>query len=229
MWTGQQLEPASPIYNTAFLIEIPTAIAGVGFRQSFDTIVRQSKSLRTTIELIQGVPHLKLNDKIDYEFQVLDFSDSDSPLIDAKAWCDARCQRMFDLESCLFETALLKLGDDSYGWYIGQHHLISDAWGATQLWRLLCEVYAQRKSGLQELELDFGPEFPAGEKETLNPAQLGSTGVCTHRVLWSSLDSYSLCQSTIARFRSWRLAFATVGKAVFCTRGQVVFRRVESI
>ena len=84
MWTGQQLEPTAPIYNTAFLIEIPRAINVVGFKQSFDTVVRHSKSLRTTIELIQGVPHLKLNDEIDYEFQEFDFSDSSTP--------DERCQ-----------------------------------------------------------------------------------------------------------------------------------------
>ena len=174
MWTGQQLEPSAPLYNTAFLIEIPKAIDVAGFQQSFDTIVRHSKSLRSTIELIQGVPHLKLNDEIDYEFQELDFSDSSTPGIDAKAWCDARCQRMFDLESCLFETALIKLSEDAFGWFICQHHLISDAWGATQLWRLLCEAYAQQKSGSPEILVDLGPEFPSAEQELIRPVRTGA-------------------------------------------------------
>ena len=93
---------------------------------------------------------------------------------DAKAWCDARCQRMFDLESCLFDTALIKLRVDAFAWYICQHHLISDAWGATQLWRLLCEVYGQRRVSGQEIPLEIGPEFPAAEQESINPDRTGS-------------------------------------------------------
>jgi len=41
----------------------------------------------------------------------------------------------------MFESALLKLADDDYVWFINQHHLICDAWGVTQLHRIQVEFY----------------------------------------------------------------------------------------
>ena len=168
MWTGQQLDPDSPIYNMAFCIEIPARIDSSAFQAAFSQIVSGSESLRTTIELIQGVPHLKVNEKIAFDFPVLDFSQAVDPESSAKAWCQQRCRQIFDLTACLFDTALLQLGDSSYCWYINHHHLITDAWAITQLLRRQSENYSRIKNGLPSSPLEMDVEFISQETHTDN-------------------------------------------------------------
>ena len=48
IWAGQELDPGSPIYNSAFRIRIPAAIDPALFEQSFREIVARSETLRTT-------------------------------------------------------------------------------------------------------------------------------------------------------------------------------------
>lgn len=156
MWLGQQLDPDSPIYNMAFWIEIPTAIDESAFELAFRRIVDASETLRSSIKLEQGVPYFSISEKIEFDFPVVDFSDSSK---DIELWCNERCREMFNLEERMFASALLKLDNHRYGWYIAHHHLISDAWAGTQVLRVLSEEYSQIKAGRTESSVVLQPEF----------------------------------------------------------------------
>jgi len=49
IWTGQQLSPQSPLYNSAFRIRIPCRVDAGVFEQAFRAIVERSETLRTTV------------------------------------------------------------------------------------------------------------------------------------------------------------------------------------
>ena len=52
-----------------------------------------------------------------------------------------------DLETCLFDSALLKLAPDTFVWYLNQHHLITDNWSVSLLYRQLQDYYGQLLKG----------------------------------------------------------------------------------
>ncbi|MEL6944849.1 MAG: condensation domain-containing protein, partial [Bacteroidota bacterium] len=56
LWTGQQLNPESPLYNMAFVFELPETIEIAHFRAAFQKIIEQSDALRTIFVLENGVP-----------------------------------------------------------------------------------------------------------------------------------------------------------------------------
>ena len=159
MWTGQHLDPDSPIYNMAFRIEIPTKINIETFKLAFARLVSGSETLRTTIEMVQGVPHLRINKTVNYDFTVIDLTQSKDPAGQARIWCNQRCRELFDLSRCLFDTALLKLSEKSYYWYINHHHLISDAWSVTQLLRLQSKVYSACEKGQADAAIAIEEEL----------------------------------------------------------------------
>ena len=142
IWAGQELDPGSPIYNSAFRIRIPAAIDPALFEQSFREIVARSETLRTTVAMTeQGIPVAQLVENAEFEFPVVDLSGKSDPFQAACQWCQSRCERLLPMDGLMFESALLKLGDQDHVWFINQHHLICDAWGVTQLYRIEEQFY----------------------------------------------------------------------------------------
>ena len=142
IWTGQKLDPQSPLYNSAFRIRISTVVDVSVFEKAFRGIVERSESLRTTAVMSeQGEPQARLVQSPQFEFPIVDLSGHTDPFAEACRWCQSQCEKMLPMERLMFESALLKLADDDFVWYINQHHLICDAWGVTQLHRLQVEFY----------------------------------------------------------------------------------------
>ena len=164
MWTGQQLDSQQPIYNMGFWIEIPAPIDGDAFKTAFNQVVSQSTSHRSVIRLHQGIPRWHLLREINHQIEVLDFSKQPEARSASQKWCEQRVRRMMDLSQCLFDTALHRLGENSYAWFINHHHLISDAWSSTQLLRLQSEAYLALLNGE---EMPKVIEEVSGECESL--------------------------------------------------------------
>ena len=173
IWTGQQLDPKSPLYNSAFRIRISKAIDASVFEAAFRAIVLRSESLRTTVVMSeQGEPQVRLIESPQFDFLNIDLSDSADPFAEASRWCQSKCEEMLPMEHLMFDSALLKLADEDYVWFINQHHLICDAWGVTQLHRIQVEFYEALIAGralpdLDEIDWLFLPnedENKAGDK-----------------------------------------------------------------
>ena len=147
MWSGQQLDPLSPIYNMGFWIEIPTALDEEIFCNAFQSVVDHSATHRSIIRTRLGEPILQVVPEIKFELPVLDFSNRVDSDVESMRWCERQCRKMFALEKQLFDSALVKLANDRYVWYINHHHLISDAWSSTQLFRIQSQAYLQMVSG----------------------------------------------------------------------------------
>ena len=148
IWTGQKLDPQSPLYNSAFRIRIPAGINATVFETAFREIVSRSESLRTTAVMSdQGEPQARLVQSPQFEFQNIDLTNQADPFAAACDWCQTQCEKMLPMEGLMFESALLKLADEDYVWFINQHHLICDAWGVTQLHRIQVQFYDALMAG----------------------------------------------------------------------------------
>ena len=162
IWAGQELAPQAPIYNSAFRIRIPTSIDQDVFERAFRAIVTRSETLRTTVVMTaQGIPVAQLVEHPEFEFSVIDLSEGNDPYQEACRWCQLRCERLLPMDGLMFESALLKLSDRDYVWYINQHHLICDAWGVTQLYRVQEQFYQALLRGEElpgQVDWQFLPE-----------------------------------------------------------------------
>ncbi|MEM8857681.1 MAG: amino acid adenylation domain-containing protein [Chloroflexota bacterium] len=128
LWLGQQINPASPIYNMVHAYRIKGAIDPDTLEIAFQNVVAGSDALKTVIRLDgNGVPQQLINPRIRGDIEFLDFSANQSPEDSYQSWVDKRITRILDLEHQLFDTTLIKLADNNWIWYLNQHHIITDA------------------------------------------------------------------------------------------------------
>ncbi len=137
LWTGQQLYPNTPLYNMIFTFELSGKIEVEIFREAFRLLVQHSDAMRTVFEVVNGVPQQKVLSELVYEMEVMDWVEGE----DFEVWLADRNGRMFDLSRCLFDSVLIRFSEEKYVWYSSQHHLISDAWSASVLYRNMAEIY----------------------------------------------------------------------------------------
>lgn len=141
IWTGQRLNPDQPLYNMALAFFIKGRLEVETFRTAFQTLVKKSDALRTVIRENNGIPMQRSLADISYPFEVFDRSGDPDPAQAAQTWMKERATHPFDLSERLFDTALLKLQEDAYVWYLNQHHLICDGWSCVLLYRRMTQYY----------------------------------------------------------------------------------------
>lgn len=141
IWTGQQVHPTSPFANMAFAIIIEGTIDVPTFQAAWQRIIDQSDALRTYVETTSGFPYRKLHDAGTCQTRFLDFSDKRDPIDAFKTWAQSQCERLLPLDGELVESTLVRLNYDRYGWYLNQHHLITDATATVQLFQAVSKAY----------------------------------------------------------------------------------------
>ena len=141
IWMGQNLLPEVPIYNLAAALNIHGEIDAVHFGRAFQTLVNYSDSLRTVLEEINGVPMQKVAPALPKTMTVIDYSRLPDPHLAAQTWMQQRCEIALDWQRCLFESALIKLSQSEFTWYLNIHHLICDGWSFELIYRQMAELY----------------------------------------------------------------------------------------
>ncbi len=147
IWAGQQLDPDLPLYNMVLTFTFDGAIAPARFSQAFQRLLDASDTLRSVFEASGGVPHRRVREPFESPLVFVDLSAEPDPAGAADEWVRARCTRIFDLTQCLFDTALLKLGERRFVWYLNQHHLITDGWSKAVIYQNLSDSYERLALG----------------------------------------------------------------------------------
>ncbi len=147
IWAGQQLDPDLPLYNMVLTYTFDGALDTEKFAQAFQALLNASETLRTVFEETNGVPRRRAREPFDSPLVNVDLSSRPDPEETLQRWLDERSVRAFDLTHCLFDTALLRLADERFVWYINQHHLITDGWSALVIYENLAAFYLHAKSG----------------------------------------------------------------------------------
>ena len=157
IWLGQKLSPNVPLYNMAVAFSIKGKIDPEIFRRAFHTLVERSDALRTVVREIDGMPQQAVLPEISYQLDFLDFSQEFDPKSAFDKWTDDRRKRCFDLTEKLFDTALIKIAENEFVWYLNQHHLITDGVATALAYRRMSECYELAVSG----KLPEAPSLPA--------------------------------------------------------------------
>ena len=143
IWLGQKLDPGAPLYNMILAYRLRESMDRGAFENAFRALVARSDVLRTVVREIDGIPRQHVLDRVDDGVEFLDLSVRDDPQATYRQWLEERRTRVLALERCLFDCALVKLGENDYVWYWNQHHLVSDAWSASLICARLAGMYRQ--------------------------------------------------------------------------------------
>jgi amino acid adenylation domain-containing protein len=147
IWLGQALDPESPAYWTAELVELEGELDERLFQSAVRSVLEESRALHarfdsTRDELEQHfAPH-------GVELPLHDFSRMDAPEAAAREWIADDLQTQADLaRGPLFRTALLRTSARLHFWYLRVHHITLDGYGYTLLQRRVARVYDALKRG----------------------------------------------------------------------------------
>ena len=141
IWTGQKLCPNEPLYNMAMAFHITGKLNPELFNAAFQEVVKQNDALRTVFTDHDGVPVQYILKELNYETELIDLSTSSNSAQLVQSLLRTRAAQPFTLEKRLFESILLKESDDSYVWFLNQHHLICDAWSCALLYDRVAHYY----------------------------------------------------------------------------------------
>jgi amino acid adenylation domain-containing protein/non-ribosomal peptide synthase protein (TIGR01720 family) len=147
IWLGQKLHPQSPLYTLCVPFTIPATVDGERFAQAFQALIDRTDVLRTVVDEIHGIPQQRVLPSLAYAMEMLDFSSHENPAEELRRSIDERRNRPFELNRGLFDSALIRLREDKYVWYLAQHHIISDGWSIKLIFDTVARYYGLALAG----------------------------------------------------------------------------------
>lgn len=147
IWLGQELNADAPLYNMVHTFEINGALDFDHFEVALASLIDDSDALRTTFCVVDGEPRQVVHRALRIQLESVDLSGRDGPAEAAQQWIDVRRVRLLDLGEQAFDTALLKLADNSFIWYWCHHHIIADAQAFDLTFRYLADRYELALAG----------------------------------------------------------------------------------
>lgn len=146
-WISQQMRPDSPFLNTCLAFHIHGELDPRRFVWAFQKLIQHSDAFRMVFDDIRGIPRQRVlphgKDLPGSAYRVIrtDLSNHSNPLTAAAQIMKKRVQKKLDLAEAAFETSLLKLSGDHMIWCLVQHHLITDASAAFQVFKAIARIY----------------------------------------------------------------------------------------
>ncbi|MFK7959648.1 MAG: amino acid adenylation domain-containing protein [Phycisphaerales bacterium] len=144
MWTGQQLHPAVPLYNMAFLFTVQRRLEPDVFGRAVARLAAECDMLQVAIESDGGVPRQVIRPSAGPTVELVDLTTSPNDAAAdaaALAWAEAATRECFELTRGLSRIALLPLPGERTAWWLGQHHVATDGWTVRVILDRLGELY----------------------------------------------------------------------------------------
>ena len=140
LWTGQQLAPASPQYNSSFTFELRGPLETDRFARAYERLVAECDNMRTVFEVRDGDVQQRVLPRNPVPLSVHTWQHGEAQL-DTELL--QRGERLFDLNRACVDAALFRLDPDHHVFFLNQHHLVVDAWGVGVQYRRLAELYRE--------------------------------------------------------------------------------------
>lgn len=158
IWSGQQLHPNVPLYNSPFIFEFNSVIEEHSFQSAFQKLIDQTDALRTIFVDVKGIPQQIVLPQLALLLKILDWSEKKINTTEVETWAMEKGQQMLDISQQCFQSFLIKISNEKYVWYINQHHLITDGWSITVLFKQMMKLYQSALTN--ELQaVDTLPQF----------------------------------------------------------------------
>ncbi|MFC0548314.1 SDR family oxidoreductase [Kutzneria chonburiensis] len=151
IWTGQQLDPQSPAYNTAEYIEIHGTVDVDLLVAAIERAVADAEALSARFADTDDGPRQILQPR-PWSVHVADLTEAA-----ALEWMAADVAAPVDLAAdVLFAHAVFRIAEDRFLWYHRVHHILLDGYGLALVARRVAEVYTALVAGEEPGEHEFG-------------------------------------------------------------------------
>ena len=141
IWLEHQLDPELASRNMVATFRIRADVDVEEFRRSFAHVVADSAVLRTVFESVEGWPRQRVLAGTSAGTELVDLSAEPDVQAAFGGWFDQRRQRPFRLEQQSWDSVLVRLGPGDHVWYLCLHHLVTDAWSFSLLYRQVLSRY----------------------------------------------------------------------------------------
>lgn len=191
-WVGQSLRPSSPLFNVIVAFRIPASLDTALFSQAFAAVAAKSDAMRTVIREDGGIPQRVILPEAPQPLILLDFSAEAEPETTFQHWLDRRRATALDLSKCAYDVVLIKLGAESYIWYINQHHVVTDAASVFVTFDLVTKSYLEAiatGSALPVLKLPAFEAYVEFEKAYRSSPRYEKSAVFWRERLSGGLDA----------------------------------------
>ncbi len=174
LWFLDQLEPGTAAYN------LPRAFRVIGpldieiLRRALDTVVRRHASLRTVFDSVRGEPRQVVLSDSSLDLPLVDLTKIPGvdPDTEALRMVSEEGKKPFDLsEGPLLRSSVIRLGPERHIVLLVMHHIITDGWSISILFREVTSCYAEFARGkepdLPELPIQYA-EYAQWQHECMN-------------------------------------------------------------
>jgi len=166
IWLSSKIDPDLPLWSLPTFCHILAPVDVGLFRSCVRALAQSREIFRMRVSESTGAPMIERADAATLELEFIDLSAQPDPRRNLDEWVERRKRRPLDPSVSLFDTALIKLGEAHYVWFLNVHHLVADGWSVWLLAEDIAEAYAQGVSkGPEGIELGARPGFadPAGQ------------------------------------------------------------------
>ncbi|PYG84940.1 surfactin family lipopeptide synthetase A [Ruminiclostridium sufflavum DSM 19573] len=173
LWFLDQLIPGNVAYNNSVAWRLKGEIDVIALKRSLQNLVDRHETLRTTFELKGDRPIQKIYTNVSLSFKEIDLSkenkEQQEELVSNMVVNEARTP-MNLTEGPLFRGMLIKLQPYEHILMLNPHHIISDGWSWSVLFKELEAMYLSEIEGkalvLDSLEIQYA-DFAKWQKEYL--------------------------------------------------------------
>ncbi|EWY39631.1 thioester reductase [Skermanella stibiiresistens SB22] len=142
IWLGQQLDPASPAYNTAGCVEIAGPVDPSLFQRAVRRAMEETDAVHMLFVQDADGPR-QIRQGVDWVMPMVDVGGAPDPEAAAMAWMRRDLETIVRLDrDPLFGQALFKAADDRWFWYQRIHHVAMDGFGYSLLARRVADLYS---------------------------------------------------------------------------------------
>ncbi|AMP99108.1 amino acid adenylation protein [Pedobacter cryoconitis] len=144
----QLLYPDRPVYNIGARTEIRGKIDFAAFNKAYIGMISQHDICRSVLTVKNDSPEFCILDTDTADLELIDFSFHADPVNDAISYMQSRFLEPFRLndQTFLHKIILLKIADDFHYLFSVYHHLITDGWGTSLMFRRLVQNYNELSS-----------------------------------------------------------------------------------
>ena len=174
LWFLDQLEPGTAAYNLVRVFRVVGPLNLGALTRAFETVLLRHASLRTVFESVDGNPRQVVLPDANVHIAVLDLSGLPSDRAEAEGLQIAREEGKKPLhlgKGPLIRAVLIRTGEETHILVLVMHHIITDGWSISILFRELTQSYADLSNGrvpnLPRLSIQYG-EYSEWQRQNMS-------------------------------------------------------------
>src|SRR6266576_4205538 len=174
LWFLDQLEPGTAAYNLVRAFRITGSLNIQALTAAIRGIVHRHEALRTVFETVEGEARQVVLSNVHVQVPIIDLTHLPASQTEPEAIRIAgeEGKKPFDLtRGPLFRTLLVRLNKDQYLLVLAMHHIITDGWSISILFRELARSYEgfvdDKEPELPELPVQYA-EYAQWQREYIS-------------------------------------------------------------